>query len=225
MKLDQIGPAIKRLRKKQRLTQQMVSDRTAEVGERIHTGNISKVENGKSGLGDEGGGMRMRTFLQLCHGIKAKPREVFDEAEELDGIIPFGMAARKAPIISWVQAGGWTPSPEQMLDADEFVELPTTASNSSFGLRVQGDSMQTDSGMSFPEGCCIIVDPDVRPENRSFVVAQVVGSDEFTFKQLINDGAACYLKPLNRSYKMLEVDREINIIGVVIAWSYGYTSS
>ena len=212
-----IGPTLKRIRLSRSLTQVKLMNLSAGYdGQMVDSGQISDIEKEKV---DQT--IQLKTLLRLCHALDIEPSEFFLMAE---GRCEAGIrSSKQAPVLSWVQAGGWTYSPTDNFDVDKYVDLPEKAHNRCFGLQVEGDSMQSSIGPSFPDGCCIIVDPEKVAENKSFVVARLANSQEFTFKQLIRDGSGCYLKPLNKEYPIIKVEQEIEIVGIVIAWSDGYT--
>jgi SOS-response transcriptional repressor LexA len=86
-----------------------------------------------------------------------------------------------------------------------------------FALRVQGDSMISHSVNSFPEGSILIVEPDLEALPGDFVIAKnELG--ETTFKQLVKDSGAFYLKPLNSRYPIAPLGSS-EIIGVVREFS------
>jgi len=126
---------------------------------------------------------------------------------------------RDVPIISWVQAGGWTDIVDQFLpgDAEEFVRVFRPVSDNTFALRIVGDSM-------FPEfmpGDIIVVDPSIPPETGRYVVAKIENGNndngEATFKQFIRDGNDVYLKPLNEKYDTMKMTgKEFRIVGCVV---------
>lgn len=123
------------------------------------------------------------------------------------------------PIIGWVQAGSWNEAID-ITDLDGFDELLYENSNSrvsskSFWLRVTGDSMTAPAGVSIPEGYLILVDPEKQPDNNDLVVAKLTDSNEATFKRLVIDSGIKYLKPLNPTYKTIEVNGNCRIIGTV----------
>lgn len=122
------------------------------------------------------------------------------------------------PVISAVQAGLWSEACEAytLYDIDEYLPTTERVSDSSFWLRVKGDSMTSLSSPSFPEGTAVLVDPTIEPENGKFVVAKLTDENEATFKRLVIDAGKKYLKPLNRDYSMLEVNGNCKIIGVVV---------
>lgn len=120
------------------------------------------------------------------------------------------------PIISWVQAGSWKESELEYLGEEtEHIPCHVPHSRNTFALRVQGESMQSSSGKSYPDGMIIIIDGDQRnPEFGKRIIARLKDSNNITFKQLASDGTRAYLKPLNSNYPpMFE---EFEIIGTVI---------
>lgn len=119
----------------------------------------------------------------------------------------------RVPVISWVQAGGWehAADPFPPGDADDWLETSATSNKHAFALAVHGDSMAPE----FSEGDLIVVDPDRRAENGSYIIAKN-GADEATFKKLVIDGSSVFLQPLNDRYPIRDMTGvEFKIIGVV----------
>lgn len=128
-------------------------------------------------------------------------------------------AARQSnvPLISWVQAGGWIEATEPYAPGDYDRMIPCLARHGphAYALRVDGDSMTSPTGRSYPEGSIIFVDPDKRNARvGDRVIAKINGSDLVTFKQLAADGNRHYLKPLNSNHK--PIFEEFRVIGIVI---------
>lgn len=125
---------------------------------------------------------------------------------------------RMAPVISWVQAGEWSEAVDlhQPGHGDSYEPVPNAAGRHVFWLRVVGDSMTSQAGVSVPEGHLILVDPDVEPMNGSLVVAKLEDSQDVTFKKLVIDAGQKYLKPLNPNYKTTPINGNCRIVGVVI---------
>lgn len=133
--------------------------------------------------------------------------------------VSFASQGRLVPIISFIQAGGWAE-----IQNDVWTEMFSARSSNpgphAFALRVEGDSMTSDSTPTFPEGTIIIIDPDRGPKAGDYVVARY--GESATFKRLMTDGAAWYLKPLNRDYRPIEIDKpEMVVVGVVIEYWTG----
>lgn len=124
------------------------------------------------------------------------------------------------PLISWVQAGEWGGIVDNFApgDAEEWLPCPVKCGPKTFVLRVRGVSMED----KFHDGDLIFVDPDVQPENGSFVIVRLDHRSETTFKQLILEGEPPhqrrYLKPYNPNWpeKIIEVSEHATIVGVVV---------
>lgn len=92
-----------------------------------------------------------------------------------------------------------------------------TVSERAFALRVQGDAMESPHGRpTYPDGCIIIVDPDVEPVSGKRVVARLPGQVQLVFREWIVDGSVRYLRPLNRQYPAVQAPSETRILGVVV---------
>lgn len=130
---------------------------------------------------------------------------------------------KQVPLISWVRAGGWGEINDHNPDtADTIPAHYSNPSKYAFALTVDGDSMTSSIGLSFPHGCNIIVDPERSPQAGDYVVAKDVASQKATFKKLTTDGVGWYLQALNKDYKTIEIDHlDKRIIGVVIEFYVG----
>ncbi|WP_025523222.1 LexA family protein [Vibrio parahaemolyticus] len=122
------------------------------------------------------------------------------------------------PVLSSVQAGAWTEAcePYTVAAINEWYETTERTSQRCFWLRVEGDSMTSGTGISFPEGTLVLVDTEKEHQNGSLVVAKLTDVNEATFKKFIIDAGQKYLKPLNSSYKPLSINGNCKIIGVVV---------
>ena len=128
------------------------------------------------------------------------------ESDVSDNII------RKIPVISWVQAGDYQEAVDNYApgQSDEIIESAIQVKRHTFALKVRGDSMEPD----FPDGCYIIVEPDMEAQPGDFVIAKN-GDQEATFKQLVKDGSDWYLKPINPRYPLKPISTGSVICGVV----------
>lgn len=122
------------------------------------------------------------------------------------------------PVISWVAAGGWAEAVEPFPPgfSDRYEVSDYEAKGAAFWLEVKGDSMTAPSGPSIPEGMMILVDTDADAQSGKLVVAKLTDSNEATFKKLIEDAGRRFLKPLNPTYPMLQVNGNCKIVGVVV---------
>ncbi|WP_217517245.1 LexA family protein [Vibrio metschnikovii] len=122
------------------------------------------------------------------------------------------------PVLSSVQAGAWTEAcePYMLADISEWHETTERTSDRCFWLKVEGDSMTSATGVSFPEGTLVLVDTERDHENGSLVVAKLEDVNEATFKKLVLDAGQRFLKPLNTNYPIMSVNGNCRIIGVVV---------
>ncbi len=122
------------------------------------------------------------------------------------------------PVLSSVQAGQWHEAiePYSIEEISEWHPTTERCSERCFWLTVQGDSMTSPTGISFPEGTMVLVDTEVDAENGKLVVAKLTDVNEATFKKFIVDSGQKYLKALNPAFPILPINGNCKIIGVVI---------
>ncbi|MCK9706195.1 LexA family protein [Pseudomonas syringae] len=122
------------------------------------------------------------------------------------------------PVVSWVAAGEWSEAVEPYPPgaADEYDVSDYKAKGPAFWLVVKGDSMTAPTAPSVPEGSQILVDTRAEVLPGKLVIAKLAGSNEATFKKLVEDGGVRYLKPLNSAYPTVQCADDCRIIGVVV---------
>lgn len=128
--------------------------------------------------------------------------------------------AKEYPLISWIAAGAWQEACDNLQpgDADEWIDSNADAGPCGYWLEVKGQSMVAPSGdVSFAPRMRILV----RPEGFDLVsgkyyIAKLISTGETTFKQYVRDAGTEYLQPLNPSYKTMEIDDDVQIIGRVV---------
>lgn len=203
-----LGTRLRTLRKQRKLTQ-------GQLGKALGVSDVT-VGYWERDLNVPGGISltRLAQYLGVSEGFLLYGTE--DEAN----IGPAHINALQIPIISYVQAGAWSPECDaRNLDGTvEYILTSEFHSYSTFALRVKGKSMEPD----FVEGDIIIVDPEIPPGPGDYVVAKN-GSDEATFKKyrargISDDGEEIFeLVPLNEDYAVRNSAKEqITIIGVVV---------
>lgn len=142
-----------------------------------------------------------------------EPGERFDK-----NVTPAGR--RRIPVISYVQAGMMTEvvDPFALGGGLETVEAPLGCSERTFGLRIEGNSMEP----RFREGDVVIIDPELAPQPGDFVVGKN-GKEEATFKKYRprgideNGNEVFELAPLNDDYPTLHSKRDgLVIVGVCV---------
>ncbi|HOE80292.1 MAG TPA: transcriptional repressor LexA [Smithellaceae bacterium] len=116
------------------------------------------------------------------------------------------------PLVGTVAAGlpvAAEESARDMVSMDEYlVEKP----ESSFLLRVTGDSM---SQAGIMEGDLVVVDQSREPKNGDIVLAEVDG--QWTMKYFRRRADKVSLEAANPAYRSIHPSRELKIGGVVIA--------
>lgn len=135
-------------------------------------------------------------------------------------VAPAAMGAKRIPLISYVQAGGWTGVVDnfQPGDADEFLLTDLELSGNAFALEIKGDSMLPE----FKPGDRVVIDPAVCPQPGDYVVAKN-GDEEATFKKYrprgVNErGDTVFeLVPLNEDYPSMRSNvTPITIVGTMV---------
>jgi SOS-response transcriptional repressor LexA len=169
-------------------------------------------------------GLSQQLISKLENGLVESTTEVFRLAEVLrvdarwlatgkENVADGPAITAYVPLISWVAAGSWRdvadPYPAGMGEA--LVPVTCRTGPNAYALRVQGDSMEP----VFPNGSIIIVDPAAEPRQGSYVVVRLDEAEQATFKQLVIDGGARYLKPLNPRYPLMEIRESATVCGVV----------
>ena len=95
--------------------------------------------------------------------------------------------------------------------------IDRSADGTKFAMRVYGDTMvdtpHPDAMHSFPDRCRIVVDPQVPPKDRSFVVVRLAE----TFNALVVSGDHRYLVPINPLYPGYEANPKMTLLGTVVS--------
>lgn len=127
------------------------------------------------------------------------------------------LAPRPVPLISWVQAGEWCETIDNLAagDAEEWLFITGHSRPRAFALRVRGISMEP----KYHDGDIILVDPDRQAINGSHIVVRLDNENEATFKQLVIEGERKFLQPLNPKWpdQLIEINGNATICGVVFA--------
>ncbi|MGF1878089.1 LexA family transcriptional regulator [Photobacterium frigidiphilum] len=159
--------------------------------------------------------VKLDKLILNSDGTLEYPNEVISNVSLIDKQPTY---QQSFPILSSVQAGSWTEADEAYLKGDmsEWYDTTERTSNKCFWLKVQGDSMTSPAGISFPEETLVLVDTEREPLNGSLVVAKLTEVNEATFKKLVIDAGQQFLKPLNSAYPPLPIKDDCKIIGVVV---------
>lgn len=184
-----------------------------ELSHQVETdaGNLSRLERGKQFASKELLG-RIMTVL----GIELSQAQDAGMSNVQMALQP-SRASKEYPLVSWVIAGEWAESCDNFPPGDADVWLASTenAGEHGFWLDVRGDSMTCSGNPSFPEGSRILVQPEADVISGKYYVVKLE-SGESTFKQYIEDAGIKYLRPLNPSYKTIQILGDCKFIGRVI---------
>jgi repressor LexA len=116
------------------------------------------------------------------------------------------------PVVGEIAAGFPSPAEEELRDIISFDEYLITRPESSFLLKVIGDSM---AGEGIMEGDLVIVEKGRDPKNGDIIVAEVDG--EWTIKYFRKEGKSVILEAANPKYQPIRPKSELQLGGVVTA--------
>ncbi|EPL3992786.1 MULTISPECIES: LexA family protein [Providencia] len=122
------------------------------------------------------------------------------------------------PVVTSVQAANFSFD-EPMVGVEYIpspLDLDIAASEKLFALKIEGESMCTNDGISFPQGATVIFNPSIEPINGDFVLCRLNETHEVTFKELFIEQSNKYLKPLNKNYPDILIGSNATIIGVAV---------
>lgn len=121
--------------------------------------------------------------------------------------IPLGI-----PLLGLVEAGFPSAAEEELLDVMNFDEYLVPNKESSYILKVKGDSM-IDAGIR--EGDMVIVERKATYKPGQIVIAMVDG--EYTMKYLRKKNDKYFLEPANEKYKPIYPHEQFRVEAVVTA--------
>lgn len=116
------------------------------------------------------------------------------------------------PLLGVVEAGFPSAAEEELLDVMDFDEYLVPNKESSYILKVKGDSM-IDAGIR--PGDMVIVERKATYKAGQIVVAMVDG--EYTMKYLRKKGDKYFLEPANAKYKPIYPNESFRVEAVVTA--------
>lgn len=209
----EIGQIIKNARKAKKLSLEQLANQVD-----YDTGNLSRLERGLQSTTPE----KLKRIMDVLGIRLAQIGHGMDSTQD-SGLSNVQMALqpsrgpREYPLISWVIAGEWAESCDnfQPGEAETWIASVENAGANGFWLEVRGDSMTCAGNPSFPEGSRILVQPEAELVSGKYYVVKLE-SGESTFKQYIEDAGLRYLRPLNPSYRTIQIDGDCKVIGRVI---------
>jgi len=111
-----------------------------------------------------------------------------------------------------IQAGFPSPAEEELRDLISLDEYLITRPESSFLLKVSGDSM---AGAGIMPGDLVIVEKGREPQSGDIILAQVDG--EWTMKYFSKRGGRILLEAANEKYPPIRPREELRVGGVITA--------
>ncbi len=154
-------------------------------------------------------------------GFKSK-NAVFKLIEKLieDDIVTKDARGRIAPknihggahVLGLVEAGFPSPAEEELLDVIDFDEFLVPNKESTYILKVKGDSM-IDAGIH--PGDMVVVERKQTYKSGQIVIAMIDG--EYTMKYLRKRGNNYHLEPANKKYKPIYPYETFRVEAVVTA--------
>lgn len=208
MVVSSLGGRLRALRQERKLTQ-------GQLGKAVGVSDVT-VGYWERDLNTPGG----KSLSKLASYLGVSEAYLLYGKEDESNVAAAPVGALKVPVISYVQAGQWTPeSDARNLEGNiDYVLSTGSFSRGTFALKIKGKSMEPE----FVEGDLILVDPELSPQPGDYVVAKN-GEDEATFKKyrargVNQEGNDIFeLVPLNDDFAVRRSDKEkINIIGVLV---------
>jgi len=132
--------------------------------------------------------------------------------KDAKGYLTFTRSSIGIPMAGSIQAGFPSPEEEALCDVLSMDDYLITRPESSFLLRVSGDSM---IGEGIMEGDLVIVEKGREPKEGDVVIAQVDG--EWTMKYFRKQGKQVFLEAANPKYPIIRPQQELKIGGIVSA--------
>lgn len=166
---------------------------------------------------------RMPSYSELAAvlGYRSKGAVAYAVEQLLDeGTVQKDKTGRLLPgnfesgpkMLGLVEAGFPSPAEEELLDVMNFDEYLTPNKESSYILRVKGESMK-DAGIQ--DGDMVVVERRQTYKPGQIVIASVDG--EYTIKYLRKEHNLYYLEPANEKYKPIYPKGSLLIEAVVTA--------
>lgn len=154
----------------------------------------------------------------LAKGLGTTVDALLRETVDPDKFSEPTVSMHLVPVIAWEKVSEWVRNPDarQLPSGTAWVIPPDKTSKQVFALRVRDESMQSLSGVSFPMGYTLFVDPTRKAGVNDYIVAHLGDAAAPVFKKLVRDGSAFYLQALNTQFPMQQVGDTFESLGVVV---------
>lgn len=126
------------------------------------------------------------------------------------------VTVREIPVINHMQVND-EPGSHFLDDVNiiDFTPAPLNAGENSFAVMIEGDSMDAQKGLSFPNGTIVTFDPALAPSNGDFILCGIYDERLLTFRQYVKDQGVFFLKALNPEYPAIHYD-SFRVLGVAV---------
>ena len=166
---------------------------------------------------------RMPTYKEMLNLLEVRSKSVvyywMDKlcatgalARDAKGFLKLLRIAPGIPVAGAIAAGYPSPAEEELRDIISIDEYLITRPESSFLVKVSGDSM-TDAGIM--DGDMVIVEKGREPKNGDIVLAEVDG--EWTMKYFVRKGKEIVLEAANTKYPTIRPKNELRLGGIITA--------
>lgn len=154
----------------------------------------------------------------LAKGLGTTVDTLLREARDPDSVSPPADHTQRVPVIPWELASEWARSPDakRLPSGTCWITPHETPPGRVFAMVVRDELMQAATGVSFPQGYTIFVDPVRKETAGDFVIAHLGDPASPIFKKLARDGAMFYLRALNPQFPVQQVGDKFEVIGVVV---------
>ncbi|MGL4262849.1 MAG: helix-turn-helix domain-containing protein [Afipia sp.] len=154
----------------------------------------------------------------LAKGLGTTIDVLLKEAADPKGFSAPSEHAQRVPVIPWNLASEWgrNPDPKRLPAGTAWIMPPESPAGRTFAMTVRDEGMQAPSGISFPMGYTIFVDPGRKAVANDCIVGHLGDPAAPVFKKLTLDGSAFYLRALNPQFPMQQVGDTFEVIGVVV---------
>jgi len=166
---------------------------------------------------------RMPTYTEMMDLLEVRSKSVVSYwiekliekgilEKDAQGFLKLSGISFGIPLVGNVAAGLPTSAEENARDVVSMDEYLVAKPDSSFLLRVTGDSM---IGAGIMDGDLVVVQRDRQPKNGDIVLAEVDG--QWTMKYLRRQGKEVVLEAANPAYPTIYPQEELKIGGVITA--------
>ena len=124
------------------------------------------------------------------------------------------------PVFTWDLLDNPDHNNKNMKTANDVgtIPYPFDCSEKTYALIVEGHSMSSPNGRTYPEGVTIVCDPEQAETAKSGerVIARVAATGKATFKELVIEDGSRWLRPLNPAPQYQVITGHFDIIAKVI---------